>query len=76
MAPAEGDLRRAAEVLNDGERVAMLIGQGATEAAEKVKEVADILGCGVAKAQRTRRPARRPALPARSACSGPNRATR
>ena len=48
--PQEADLRRAAEVLNAGERVAMLIGAGAFGAAEEVKEVADTLGCGVAKA--------------------------
>jgi pyruvate dehydrogenase (quinone) len=46
----EQDVRRAAAVLNAGEKVAMLIGQGAFNAAEEVKEVADILGCGVAKA--------------------------
>jgi pyruvate dehydrogenase (quinone) len=50
VVPQEEDVRRAAEVLNTGERVAMLIGQGAARAAEEVKEVADILGCGVAKA--------------------------
>ena len=48
--PRDHDLRRAAEVLNAGERVAMLIGQGAARAADEVIEVADILGCGVAKA--------------------------
>jgi len=48
--PQEEDVRRAAEVLNAGERVAMLIGAGAFDAAEEVKEVADLLGCGVAKA--------------------------
>ena len=50
VTPQEEDVRRAAEVLNEGERVAMLIGAGAFGAAEEVKEVADILGCGVAKA--------------------------
>jgi len=39
VAPQEEDLRRAAEVLNAGEKVAMLIGQGAFNAAEEVKEV-------------------------------------
>ncbi len=48
--PQEEDVRRVAEVLNEGEKVAMLIGQGAKSAVEEVKEVADILGCGVAKA--------------------------
>ncbi|MDQ4071604.1 MAG: thiamine pyrophosphate-binding protein, partial [Actinomycetota bacterium] len=50
VAPSEEDLLRAAEVLKEGERVAILIGQGAIGAAEQVTEVADILGCGVAKA--------------------------
>jgi pyruvate dehydrogenase (quinone) len=48
--PQDEDLRRAAEVLNAGEKVAMLIGAGAFGAAEEVKEAADILGGGVAKA--------------------------
>jgi pyruvate dehydrogenase (quinone) len=48
--PQEEDLRRAAEVLNTGQRVAMLIGAGAVHAVEEVREVADMLGCGVAKA--------------------------
>lgn len=48
--PAEADLRQAADILNAGERVAMLIGQGALGAEQEVVEVADALGCGVAKA--------------------------
>ncbi len=48
--PPEDEIRRAAEVLNAGERVAMLIGQGAMEAQAQVREVADLLGAGVAKA--------------------------
>jgi pyruvate dehydrogenase (quinone) len=36
--------------LNEGERVAKLVGAGAYDAADEVREVADILGCGVAKA--------------------------
>jgi pyruvate dehydrogenase (quinone) len=50
ITPREDDIRRAAEVLNSGEKVAMLIGAGATGAAREVVEVAEILGCGVAKA--------------------------
>jgi pyruvate dehydrogenase (quinone) len=50
VVPPEEELRRAAEVLNAGERVAMLVGQGARNAAAEVVEVADLLGCGVAKA--------------------------
>jgi pyruvate dehydrogenase (quinone) len=41
---------RAADVLNAGGKVAMLIGQGAREARAEVAEVAEILGAGVAKA--------------------------
>ena len=50
VVPARHDLERAAEALNSGERVAMLVGQGALHATEEVTEVADILGAGVAKA--------------------------
>src|SRR5213596_36495 len=48
--PKEVDLRRAADVLNAGERVAMLVGAGALQATDEVIEVADTLGAGVAKA--------------------------
>ena len=50
VVPGESDLQRAANVLNAGKRVAMLIGAGAFGAAEEVKEVAELLGAGVAKA--------------------------
>jgi pyruvate dehydrogenase (quinone) len=50
VVPNEDDLRRAAEVLNAGERVAMLVGQGALHATDEVIEVAELLGAGVAKA--------------------------
>jgi pyruvate dehydrogenase (quinone) len=46
----EAELDRAAEVLNAGERVAMLVGQGALHAAPEVEAMADVLGAGVAKA--------------------------
>jgi pyruvate dehydrogenase (quinone) len=48
--PPDSELRDAAEILNSGERVAMLIGQGAMGAAEEVKQTAETLGAGVAKA--------------------------
>ncbi|HEY5429925.1 MAG TPA: thiamine pyrophosphate-binding protein, partial [Solirubrobacteraceae bacterium] len=48
--PREPDLRAAAEILNAGERVAMLVGQGALHASAEVTQVAELLGCGVAKA--------------------------
>src|SRR5205085_2191530 len=41
---------RAAEILNHGEKVAMLIGQGAMDAGDEVTETAELLGAGVAKA--------------------------
>src|SRR3954464_11730637 len=48
--PQEAQIQHAAEILNDGEKVAMLIGQGARGAASEVEQVADLLGAGVAKA--------------------------
>jgi pyruvate dehydrogenase (quinone) len=48
--PREADLQRAADVLNAGEKVAILIGQGAAGAADEVVSVAELLGAGVAKA--------------------------
>jgi pyruvate dehydrogenase (quinone) len=50
VVPANDALQRAAEVLNAGERVAMLIGQGAKDAEREVMETAEVLGAGVAKA--------------------------
>jgi pyruvate dehydrogenase (quinone) len=48
--PKERDLIAAAQILNTGKRVAILIGAGAREAASEVIEVASLLGAGVAKA--------------------------
>ncbi|NOJ82199.1 thiamine pyrophosphate-requiring protein [Myxococcus xanthus] len=48
--PRERDLRRAADVLNAGKKVAMLVGAGAQAAADEVMHVAELLGAGVAKA--------------------------
>jgi pyruvate dehydrogenase (quinone) len=50
VVPTDADLDRAAEVLNAGKKVAMLVGQGALHAADEVTQVADLLGAGVAKA--------------------------
>ncbi len=50
IVPQRDDLQRAADILNAGERVAMLIGAGAMHAGLEVRRVADLLGCGVAKA--------------------------
>ncbi len=48
--PGAADLMAAAEVLNAGSKVAMLVGAGALEATDEVIEVAELLGAGVAKA--------------------------
>lgn len=48
--PMESELQKAADILNKGEKVAMLIGAGALNAAKEVKEMAELLGAGVAKA--------------------------
>ncbi|MGH2861755.1 MAG: thiamine pyrophosphate-requiring protein, partial [Solirubrobacteraceae bacterium] len=48
--PPDDALKHAADVLNSGTKVAMLVGQGAMKAAEEVEAVADLLGAGVAKA--------------------------
>src|SRR4051794_1605540 len=50
MVPDDTLLRQAAEILNAGSKVAMLIGAGARGAAPEVIETADRLGAGVAKA--------------------------
>ncbi|RZL29562.1 MAG: thiamine pyrophosphate-requiring protein [Sphingomonas sp.] len=50
IVPHDVDLRRAAEVLNAGRKVAIVIGAGARDAADEVVVVAERLGAGVAKA--------------------------
>jgi pyruvate dehydrogenase (quinone) len=50
MIPQTPDLHRAAEVLNAGDKVAILIGQGALGATDEVMLIANLLGAGVAKA--------------------------
>jgi pyruvate dehydrogenase (quinone) len=50
VVPDEAALKQAATVLNDGERVAILAGQGALGAGPELLEVADTLGAGIAKA--------------------------
>jgi pyruvate dehydrogenase (quinone) len=50
IVPEPADLQRAADVLNAGERVAMLVGRGALGATAEVTAIADALGAGVAKA--------------------------
>lgn len=48
--PPATDLQEAAYILNEGKKVAILIGAGAMEAADEVATVAQLLGAGVAKA--------------------------
>ncbi|MGG7104999.1 thiamine pyrophosphate-requiring protein [Rhodococcus sp. 24CO] len=45
--PREAELDRAAELLNSGKRIALLIGQGAVGAQAEIAEVVEILGAGV-----------------------------
>ncbi|ODQ94187.1 thiamine pyrophosphate-requiring protein [Mycolicibacterium holsaticum] len=49
-APDDAAIARAAEVLNAGEKVAILVGAGARGAHQELAEVADLLGAGAAKA--------------------------
>ncbi|MET9117840.1 thiamine pyrophosphate-requiring protein [Streptomyces longwoodensis] len=48
--PSQESVERAAEVLNSGDKVAILVGQGAAGAREEVETLAGMLGAGVAKA--------------------------
>jgi pyruvate dehydrogenase (quinone)/pyruvate oxidase len=48
--PEEKDLRQAAEVLNSGQKVAILVGQGALHACEELEKTAEVLGAPVIKA--------------------------
>jgi len=50
VVPVHEDLQKAAAILNEGQKVAILIGAGAKGAAAEITQVADLLGAGVAKA--------------------------
>ncbi|MGN0121757.1 MAG: thiamine pyrophosphate-requiring protein [Rhodococcus sp. (in: high G+C Gram-positive bacteria)] len=50
IAPDDDAIRRAAEILNAGNKVAMLVGSGARGVRAQLEQVADLLGAGVAKA--------------------------
>ena len=50
IVPREADLKKAADILNAGEKVAMLVGAGAIGATDEVIAVAEALGAGIAKA--------------------------
>ncbi|WP_262849669.1 thiamine pyrophosphate-requiring protein [Mumia quercus] len=47
LLPTDADLDAAAEVLDAGERVAVLVGQGARDAGDEVRAIAEKLGAGV-----------------------------
>jgi pyruvate dehydrogenase (quinone) len=50
IVPNINDLERAADLLNEGTKVAMLVGAGAFNAADEIMFTAELLGAGVAKA--------------------------
>ncbi|MDB4935869.1 MAG: poxB [Labilithrix sp.] len=50
VVPPDSEVRRAAEILDAGERVAILVGAGAANATREIEIIANTLGAGVAKA--------------------------
>ncbi|RPI41866.1 MAG: thiamine pyrophosphate-requiring protein, partial [Bacteroidetes bacterium] len=50
IVPAGSELDKAARIINEGKKVAILVGAGAKHAVEEVKELAARTGAGVAKA--------------------------
>jgi pyruvate dehydrogenase (quinone) len=50
IVPSDADVGRAAEILNAGKRVAILVGAGAARAVDEVVAVAERLDAGIAKA--------------------------
>lgn len=50
LVPDESGLKHAADILNSGERVAILAGAGALGAGPELQQVAERLGAGIAKA--------------------------
>jgi pyruvate dehydrogenase (quinone) len=50
VVPYEEDLRQAADILNAGKKIAILVGAGALHATDEVIAVAEKLGAGAAKA--------------------------
>jgi pyruvate dehydrogenase (quinone) len=47
--PADGELHRAAEILNQGKKVAILAGRGALGTGEQLEQVAELLAAPIAK---------------------------
>jgi pyruvate dehydrogenase (quinone) len=50
VSPNDAGIAKAAEIINAGTKVAILVGQGARDAAPQVLELADRTGAGIAKA--------------------------
>ena len=50
VVPVERELQRAASILNESSRIAILVGAGVRDAVDEVIEAADLLGAGIAKA--------------------------
>lgn len=50
LIPSQEELQQAAAVLNEGQKIAILVGAGAFSAVDEVKQIAELLGAGVAKA--------------------------
>lgn len=48
--PDENDLKRAAMILNEGKKIAILAGRGALHAGEELEKMAEVLGAPVIKA--------------------------
>jgi pyruvate dehydrogenase (quinone)/pyruvate oxidase len=48
--PHEGDLAQAADVLNEGKKIAILAGRGALDAGTELEQIADLLGAPIVKA--------------------------
>jgi pyruvate dehydrogenase (quinone)/pyruvate oxidase len=48
--PKEAELRRAADLLNEGKKIAILAGQGALHATDELEQIADKLGAPIIKA--------------------------
>src|SRR5881396_2415989 len=47
--PRQSDLQRAADILNEGRKVAILAGQGALHAGDELEEAAEVLGAPIIK---------------------------
>ena len=77
-APQDAAIIRAAEILNAGQKVAILAGQGARGARAELQQVAELLGPAWPSrcSARTCSPMTCPTSPARSGCSAPGPATR